>query len=113
MEKLVVDMLVAQKASAQTRLRLVGLRPVKKSYRSLAAAVVLLAAALPSLQAREKDKLPYGEGLIVNVPYPEPVVEQVVKDVVQNGLIRGTKEYNKDEYVSGAQAADSTRVFPA
>ncbi len=74
--------------------------------------MLLLASALPSLQAREKDKLPYGEGLIVNVPYPEPVVEQVVRDVAQNGLIRGTKEYNKDEYVSGAQAADSTRVFP-
>src|SRR5208282_2145134 len=87
-------------------------RPTQLSRRTLAAAALLLAAAVPSLQAREKDKLPYGEGLIVNVPYPEPVVEQVVKDVVQNGLIRGTKEYNKDEYVSGAQAADSTRVFP-
>lgn len=111
-----VDTLVAQKArtqKARTKTRLkTRFRPVKGSYRSLAAAVFLLAAALPSLQARAKDKLPYGEGLIVNVPYPEPVVEQVVRDVVQNGLIRGTKEYNKDEYVSGAQAADSTHVFP-
>jgi hypothetical protein len=116
MENLVVQALVAQKARPnarfKTRFRPVRLRPVKGSYRSLAAALFLLAAALPSLHARGKDKLPYGEGLIVNVPYPEPVVEQVVRDVVQNGLIRGTKEYNKDEYVKGAQAADSTRVFP-
>jgi hypothetical protein len=67
--------------------------------------------ALP-LSAREKDKLPYGEGLIVNIPVPESEVEQVVADIVQNGVIRGTKEYNKDEFVSGAKAATSTRVFP-
>ena len=112
MEKLVVHTLVAQKAGPKATFRSAGFRPVQRSYQCLAAALFLLAAALPSLQAREKNKLPYGEGLIVNVPYPEPVVEQVVRDVVQNGLIRGTKEYNKDEYVSGAQAADSTRVFP-
>jgi hypothetical protein len=36
-----------------------------------------------------------------------------VQDVVQNGVIRGTKEYNKDEFVSGANAATSSQVFPA
>jgi hypothetical protein len=35
-----------------------------------------------------------------------------VEDVVQNGVIRGTKEYNKDEFVGGAKAATSSRVFP-
>jgi hypothetical protein len=113
MEKLVLHTLLAGRFRPRTSSRPIGSRSVKISRRSLALALSLLTAALPSLQAREKDKLPYGEGLIVNVPYPEPVVEQVVRDVVQNGLIRGTKEYNKDEYVSGAQAADSTRVFPA
>jgi hypothetical protein len=78
----------------------------------LVAAFVLLSTAAPMLQAREKDKISYGEGLIVNVPFPESEVAQVVQDVAQNGIIRGTKEYNKDEYVSGAKAADSTRVFP-
>ncbi len=74
--------------------------------------VLALAAALP-LPARDKDKLPYGEGLIVNVPLPVNEVEQVVADVAQNGVIRGTKEYNKDEFVSGAVAASSCRIFPA
>jgi hypothetical protein len=55
----------------------------------------------------------YGEGLIVNLPMPEPVVEQVVEEVAQNGVIRGTKEYNKDEFVGGARAANSSSVFPA
>ena len=52
-------------------------------------------------------------GLIVNLPYSENEVLQVVQDVVQNGIIRGTKEYNKDEYISGAEAASSTPAFPA
>lgn len=62
------------------------------------------------LSAREKG-VQYGMGLIVNLPYPQTEVEQVVQDVAQNGIIRGTKEYNKDDYVSGAAAAKSTRVF--
>jgi len=107
MQKFVADTLVMGKPRQKS-----GCRRVYASQRSLAAALLLLTAAVPSLQARGKDKLPYGEGLIVNVPYPEPVVEQVVQDVAQNGIIRGTKEYNKDQYVEGAKAADSTRVFP-
>ena len=78
---------------------------------SAIAGLLLLAAALP-LAGREKDKSPYGEGLIVNIPLPGSEVEQVVEDVAQNGVIRGTKEYNKDEFVSGAKAASSSRVFP-
>jgi hypothetical protein len=78
----------------------------------LVATFVLLTSVAPFLQAREKDKLSYGEGLIVNVPFTEAEVEQVVQDVAQNGIIRGTKEYNKDEYVAGAKAADSTHAFP-
>jgi hypothetical protein len=83
-------------------------------YLRVAAAAFLLltAAALPS-HGREKDVLQYGAGLIVNVPLPEPEVAQVVEDVAQNTFIRGTKEYNKDEYVAGAVAATSTPVFPA
>ena len=68
-------------------------------------------SALP-LPAREKDAIQYGMGLVVNVPFPEAEVAQVVEDVVQNGIIRGTKEYNKDEYLSHATPAPSTRVFP-
>jgi hypothetical protein len=74
--------------------------------------LLLLVAALP-LAGREKDKLPYGEGLIVNIPLPESEVQQVVEEVAQSGLIRGTKEYNKDEFIGGAKAATSSRVFPA
>ncbi|HKV82018.1 MAG TPA: SH3 domain-containing protein [Candidatus Sulfotelmatobacter sp.] len=71
-----------------------------------------LAGWRSSLAAREKDATQYGMGLIVNLPFPEAEVSQVVQEIVQNGIIRGTKEYNKDEFVSGAEVATSTRVFP-
>ena len=75
---------------------------------------LLLAITVTGLSAagKEKDGVQYGMGLIVNVPYPEADVAKVVEEVVQNGIIRGTKEYNKDDYISGAAAAASTRVFP-
>jgi hypothetical protein len=72
-----------------------------------------LAGGPTSLAAREKDATQYGMGLIVNLPFPEAEVSQVVQEIVQNGIIRGTKEYNKDEFVSGAEVATSTRAFPA
>jgi len=76
--------------------------------------LLLLLLTCPTLLAgRTKEKLSYGEGLIVNVPVAEKEVEQVVEDVAQNGVIRGTKEYNKDEFVGGAKSADSSHVFPA
>jgi hypothetical protein len=72
---------------------------------------LLLMATLPAV-GREKDKPSYGEGLTVSIPLPEREVLQVVEEVTQNGIIRGTKEYNKDEFVSGAKPATSSRVFP-
>jgi hypothetical protein len=87
--------------------------PRMRSPTGLFALLLLLFTAALPLAGREKDKLPYGEGLIVNIPLPESEVAQVVEDVAQNGVIRGTKEYNKDEFVSGAKAATSSRVFPA
>ncbi len=93
----------------------------KKSWRSCGlasgilwktATILILSIAAFALPSREKDATQYGMGLIVNLPFPESEVTQVVQDVVQNGLIRGTKEYNKDEYVTGAEPATSTKVFP-
>lgn len=76
------------------------------------AAIIVCISATLQVSARDRNGIQYGAGLIVNVPFPESQVTQVVQDVVQNGIIRGTKEYNKDAYVAGAAAASSTRVFP-
>jgi hypothetical protein len=81
---------------------------------ALAPLMVFTAGPLTAhAKGKDKNKISYGEGLIVNIPSPENEVEQVVQDVAQNGVIRGTKEYNKDQFVSGAKAADSNDVFPA
>ena len=84
--------------------------PFLRLWKSALGTVCVL-AALP-LAGSAKDGIQWGAGLIINVPFPETEVSQVVSDVVQNGIIRGTKEYNKDEYISGATAVGSTRVFP-
>ena len=101
----------ADPATVQRGCAKVGLQAGSPSCLFLAT-LLLLAATLP-LAAREKDKVSYGEGLIVNIPLPESEVQQVVEDVAENGVIRGTKEYNKDEFVGDAKAATSCRVFPA
>ncbi len=74
-------------------------------------ALMIGLAAFP-LFARSKNHVAYGEGLIINIPLPEPEVERVVADIAANGVIRGTKEYNKDEFVGGAQPASSCSAFP-
>jgi hypothetical protein len=90
--------------------RVLGLRTANVA---MGLAAIFFTAASPlTVIAKEKDGIPYGEGLIVNVPFPESEVAQVIQEVVQNGIIRGTKEYNKDEYVTGATAAPSVKVFP-
>jgi hypothetical protein len=77
----------------------------------LSLALILLFSALP-VSARGKKSRQYGEGFIVNVPFPAAEVSQAVQEVVQNGIIRGSKEYNKDPYISGAIPATSTHAFP-
>jgi hypothetical protein len=91
-----------------------AVRRVSSSIRawSFVGAFLVLLLPCPQLSAREKDGIQYGMGLIVNVPFAENDVQQVLQDVADNGIIRGTKEYNKDEYITGAIAASSTKVFP-
>jgi len=85
-----------------------------KSHPQQVFTILLLISAFGAMaHARERNGVDYGAGLIVNVPFTEDQVSQVVRDVVQNGIIRGTKEYNKDEYVSGARPVSSTRLFPS
>jgi hypothetical protein len=83
--------------------------------RSAVVVATLFALLLESLPAgaREKDNAHYGEGLIINVPFPEADVTQAVKEVIENGIIRGSKEYERDQYVTGAQSATTVRGFPA
>jgi len=66
----------------------------------------------PRLGASDKNGVQYGAGLIVNVPAPEAELAKAVEQVAGDGIIRGSKEYNKDEYISGATPATESRLFP-
>jgi hypothetical protein len=76
----------------------------------LAMAGLTLFLAVPAMRGR--DKTTYGEGFTVDFQFPEAEVLQSVQEVVTNGIIRGSKEYNKDEYVDGAEASSSSPLFP-
>lgn len=76
------------------------------------ALISLFILVVISPQARAKNIAHYGDGLIINIPAPIAEVSEAVQDVAGNGIIRGTREYAKDEYVSGAFAASSTPLFP-
>jgi hypothetical protein len=89
-----------------------GRRSARNTAHHVVSILLLFALVTSPLCAREKDTLQYGAGLIVNVPMTEDEVVKAVQEVVQNGIIRGTKEYNKDEYVTGAVAATSSPLFP-
>jgi hypothetical protein len=81
--------------------------------RLLALLAIVVSLAIQPALAREKDTTQYGAGLIVNVPFPESEVTQAVKEVIQNGIIRGSKEYERDQYITGAEVETSVRGFPA
>lgn len=63
------------------------------------------------LPVAARDKTTYGEGFAVDFQLPEAEVLDSVREVVGNGIIRGSKEYNKDEYVEGAEAVSSSPFF--
>src|SRR5919204_4589229 len=65
--------------------------------------LVLCCATPVTLLASEKSsRETYGAGLSISVPATEQELLQAVQDVVSDGIIQGSKEYNKDEYIAGA-----------
>lgn len=80
--------------------------------------VVLLAAlqfvlAVAQLHGREhKKKENYGAGFSTEITAPESEVLQAVEAVVGDGIIQGSSEYNKDQFVERASAASSSALFP-
>jgi hypothetical protein len=86
----------------------------RRRWRDLRALFLILTFyAVVSVLAYAKDTTQYGAGLIVNVPFPEAEVRAAVQEVIQNGIIRGSKEYDREEYITGAELATSAKGFPA
>jgi len=88
-------------------------RKLTRCFCSAALLLWLLIAPFPLHSRTKKAAVDYGMGLIVNMPLPEPEVAQAVEDVAENTIIRGTKEYNDEEYIKNAEALSSTPEFPA
>ena len=60
-----------------------------------------------------KDKKANSEAnFSMQISAPESEVLQAVTDVVNDGMIQGSKEYNRDKYVEKASAATSSALFP-
>jgi hypothetical protein len=89
-------------------------RAIRRVRVPLAAVLLLslLNLALP-LHGREqkKKKEDYGIGLSTEISSPEDMVEQAVEAVVNDGMIQGSKEYNKDKFVDKASPATSSTLF--
>src|SRR5271156_6643704 len=64
-----------------------GVRRNRRLFAGLSSSYIVIPLALAlglllaiPLSARTKDKLSYGEGLIINIPLPEAEVQQVVEE---------------------------------
>jgi hypothetical protein len=72
-----------------------------------------LAFAVAPLRGREhKKKEEYGLSFSTEVAAPESEVLQAVQAVVEDGIIKGSFEYNKDKYIEHASSATSSELFP-
>jgi hypothetical protein len=75
--------------------------------------VLWLAFAVAPLSGREhKKREGYGLGFSTEIEAPESEVLQAVEAVVDDGIIQGSTEYNKDKYIERATAAASSPLFP-
>ncbi len=77
---------------------------------------LFLQSNLPPLNASEHRRKistkDYGLGLSTEISAPESRVLEAVEAIVNNGIIQGSKEFNKDKYIEKASAVTSSPLFP-
>lgn len=74
--------------------------------------LLFLYAVLPLYSREHKtSKEDYGLGYSTEISAPESEVLQAVDEVANDGIIQGSKEYNKDKYIEKAFAASSSSLF--
>jgi hypothetical protein len=71
-----------------------------------------LVFAVSPLHGRDHKHEGFGLGFSIEIEAPESEVLQVVGTVVDDGIIQGSYEYNKDKYIDKASAATSSTLFP-
>jgi hypothetical protein len=103
--------------AAVSRVRPHGIRLPKCNQFVATAAIFFLISTIPLLHAREhKRKVSaanYGLVFSTEIAAPESEVVKAVELVVNNGIIQGSKEFNKDKYIEKASVATSSPLFPA
>ena len=76
---------------------------------------LLVVASLP-LHAREHHRKvraeDYGVEFSTEISAPESEVLEAVQEIVNDGIIQGSKEYNQDKYIEHAEPASSSPLFP-
>jgi flagellar biosynthesis GTPase FlhF len=70
-------------------------------------------ASLWADKQKKERKEDYGLGLTTVIEAPESEVLEAVQAVVGNGIIQGSKEYERDPYIDKADPATSSTLFPA
>jgi len=78
---------------------------------TLLIALWLTLGVSPLIAREHKKKSDFGMGFSTEIAAPENVVRQVVEAVVEDGIIRGSAEYSKDQYIEHADAASSSLLF--
>jgi hypothetical protein len=105
-------LLIAVETSRSLATRL----PQRNQFFIAGSAILLLLWVVPPLHGREhKRKVAsenYGLGFSTEIASPESEVLKAVEAIVSNGIIQGSKEFNKDKYIENAGAATSSPLFP-
>jgi len=88
-------------------------RNLRRPVAVLLALLWFFYAVVPA-QGREpkRRKEDYGQGLTTEISAPEKEVLDAVEAVVNSGIIQGSKEYNKDQYIENANPAETSPLFP-
>jgi len=87
-----------------------SLQPKTRLPHAILSFLVLLFVVQP-LYSKTKNADPQSN-FSMEVSAPESEVLEAVSDVVNNEMIQGSKEYNRDKYVEKASAATSSPLFP-
>jgi hypothetical protein len=90
--------------------------PQRNQFLITGSAILFLLWMVAPLHGREHRRKAasenYGLGFSTEISSPESEVLPAVEAIVNNGIIQGSKEYNKDKYIENASAATSSSLFP-